>query len=232
MTTILDRPRSRTAGGTALSGTLPQVNLLPPEVRVARGLRATKRWLAIGIVVVVAFAAGGYGIALVDAASAESELVQAQDDTARLQAEQSKYAEVPQVLSALSNAQLARALGMGQDVQWKSYVDAMTAVLPEHVNVDTLLVALTPASSSAPAATTPLQTPSVGQITFTARALAVPDTAAWIDALNSVPGFAGTTITSAAVTEDENGAYYQVSGTVQITEAAFSHRFDPKDGEG
>ena len=67
--------------------------------------------------------------------------------------------------------------------------------------------------------TDPLQAPSVGQLAFTARSLTVPDTAAWIDALNAIPGFARRVGVSAAVVEDDTGTYYTVSATVQLTDA-------------
>ncbi|MEZ0449650.1 fimbrial assembly protein [Cellulomonas sp. ICMP 17802] len=232
MTTLIERPRSRSGGGSALSGTLPQVNLLPPEVRAARGLRATKRWLVISLIVTVVACVGGFGLALISGASAAGELVDAQDATARLQAEEAKYAEVPQVLGALNEAERGRTLGMSTDVDWKKYIDALAAVLPANVSIDTMnVVQATPMTPAAPPADS-LQGPSIGQIQYSARTSTIPDTAAWIDALNSVPGFADAWVSSTAITEDEHGIYYQVTGTVQVTDAAYTHRFDATDGEG
>lgn len=227
MSPVLERSRTKKpSAATALSGTLPQVNLLPPEVRAARGLRATKRWLAISLVVTLVVCIGAYGLALVSHSSAQSELTRAQDETVRLQQEQAKYAEVPQVLNALAQAQAARTIGMSTEIQWKSYVDAIAAVLPENVSIDTLTVVGGSPFAAAPAPADPLQGPSVGQIQFTVRASTVPDTAAWIDALNSVPGFSDAWFSAASVTEDDSGVFYNISSTVQVTTAAYSHRFD------
>ncbi len=215
-----------------LSGSLPQVNLLPPEVRAARGLRKTKQWLVISLVVTLLVAVGVFGLALISSATATSELVQAQEETARLQLEQTKYAEVPQVLGVLEQTKSARELGMSTEVQWKPYLDAVAAVLPANVNIDTFQV--TGATPMVPPAASgnPLQEPSVATIQFSARASTVPDSAAWIDALNSVPGFADAWLSAAAVTEDETGIYYTVSGSVQVSELAYSNRFDATEGEG
>lgn len=229
MSTVLERPRTRSGAGTALSGGLPQVNLLPPEVRAARGLRTTKRWLVIGLGVTVAVCAGVYGLAVLDRVSAGSELTQAQDRTSALQAEQTKYVEVPLVLGALSTAQLAKQLGMSSDVDWKGYTDAITAVLPANVSVDNL--SATVATAATPPAA-PTGAASVGQIGFTVRSSVIPDTAAWIDALNAVPGLTEAWASSITIVEDESGIYYQVASTVQLTEAAFSHTYDLTDGEG
>ena len=51
-------------------------------------------------------------------------------------------------------------------------------------------------------------------------------------ALNSVPGFRDAWVSSATVTEDETGIYYTVAATVQVTDGAYSHRFDATEGEG
>jgi len=232
MTTVLDRPKGRSHAGTALSGTLPQVNLLPPEVRAARGLRTTKRWLVISLILTVVLCIGAFGLALISGATAATELADAQAETTRLQQEQAKYGEVPVVLGALANAKAARMVGMSTDVQWRSYVDAVAAVLPANVSFDSITVSVATPTTGAPAPTNPLQKPSVGQIQFTARTTTVPDTAAWIDALNSVTGFSDAWAASLSITEDESGIYYTVAGTVQVTDAAYTHRFDATEGEG
>lgn len=232
MSTLLVKPRATRSGGTTLGATLPQVNLLPPEVRVARGLRTTKRWLGISLVLVVVACVGVYGMSLLSAASAAGELVEAQDETLRLQNEQAKYAEVPQVLGALERTEQGITFGMSTDVEWKPYVDAVAAVLPPNVSIDSLMLTFaTPMTAAAPASD-PLQTAGVGQIQFTVRSAQMPDTAAWVDALNSVPGFADSWVSSATVTEDEGGAYFTVAGTVQVLDTALSHKFDTFGEEG
>lgn len=232
MTTLLERPKGRPSAGTALSGTLPQVNLLPPEIRAARGLRATKRWLVMSLVLVVVLCIGAFGLALISGAQAATELAEAQAETTRLQEAQAQYAEVPVVLAALDGATSARATGMATDVQWKSYIDAIAAVLPANVSFDTLTVNVATPMTGAPAPTDPLQQPSVGQIQFTARTSTMPDVSAWIDALNSVPGLGDAWASSATITEDESGIYYTVASTVQVKDTAYSHRFDAIEGEG
>lgn len=232
MSTVLERPKTRSGAGTVLGGSLAQVNLLPPEVRAARGLKKTKQWLLISLVVTVLLAVGGWGLALISSVTAATELVQAQDETTRLQTEQAKYADVPKVLGALEQTKSSRTVGMSTEVQWKPYLDALTAVLPPNVSIDNFQY--TGATPVVPPTTpsNPLQDPSVGQILFTARASVVPDTSAWIDAMNSVPGFADSFVTGATLTEDESGIYYNMSGSVQVSDLAYSHRFDATEGEG
>ena len=51
MSTTVDAPRQGAQGpDVGARHGLPQVNLLPPEVRAARALAVVKRWLAVGLV--------------------------------------------------------------------------------------------------------------------------------------------------------------------------------------
>lgn len=209
----------------------PQVNLLPPEVRAARTLRVVKRWLGISLVFVVVLLAGVFGLSLLRLGIAETELAAAQADTATLQNEEKKYAEVPAVLTALEAAETVRELGMSTEVSWKPYLDAVTAVLPAEVSLKT--ITYTGATPETPAATpaSPLLKPSVGVLQFSGRSLTLPDTAAMIDALNSVPGFSDAWVTAAAITEADGTVFYEVESSVQVTDVAYAHRFVVTDEE-
>lgn len=227
MTALADHPKLKRSGSSSLLGGLPQVNLLPSEVRAQRALTVLKRWLAVLLVVVLAACAAVFAVAKLAEAAANNDLTTAKARTTQLQAEEAKYAEVPRVLTALANATAARKLGMSTDIAWASYYAAITAVLPANVSIDSLTVTSSTPMTPPATATSPLQTASVGQIQFTGRATTVPNTAAWIDALNGVPGFANAWASTATVSETpSHTVYYNVSMTVQVTSAAYTHRFD------
>ncbi len=221
------------ASGPGLGVTmLPQVNLLPPEVRAARGLVHTKRWLAVTVGVVLILVALVYVFAALTRASVQNELTKEQEQTARLQTEMAKYAEVPQVLNNLDRIERARSLGTSTEIMWKGYLDAITAVLPANVSLDTFAVtAATPWTAPSPNQD-PLSPPSVGTITFTARTSTLPDNAAWLDALATIPNLANPTFASAAIMAQEGDPYYIVSTTVQIQAGAFAQRFPETTPEG
>lgn len=230
MTAVMDRPKPKNAGPTLIGVSLPQVNLLPPEIRAKRGLTTLKRWLGVSLVAVVAVCVMAYGASLLSSAAAQADLVTAQNDTARLQKDQAKYAEVPKVLGALSTATRARELGMSTEVQWKSYLDAVAAVLPANVSIDSFAVAGATPMSAPAGPPSVLAGPSVGQIQFVARVATLPDSAAWIDALNSVPGFSDAWVSSQSITETDATVYYTVSSTVQVTDVAYAKRFAATEG--
>ena len=221
------------AGRVGKVGGLPQVNLLPPEVRAARGLKVVRRWLLAGLVLVAVLLAGGYFLSLTARAEAELERVEAQEETAALQAEQAKYAEVPALLAALDNGITARQVGMSTEVDWRPYVDAMTAVLPANVSIESIMMSgATPVLLPAPAES-PLFDQSVGQLTITGRAVALPDSVALIDALNSIPGFADAWVSASVRSEVDGALFYAVTASVRVLDSAYTNRFAaPTEEEG
>jgi hypothetical protein len=206
-------------------GGLPQVNLLPPEVRAARGLKVVRRWLLVGLVLVAITLAGGYFLSVLERTAAEVERDEARAETVQLQAEQERYSEVPVVLNALSDVQLARQVGMLTEISWKPYIDAITSVLPAGVSLDTINMNGATPVLLASAPESPLFGPSVAQINFTGRSLTIPDTAALIDALNSVPGFVDAWATSSVRADEEGTMYYAVSASVRVEASAYALRF-------
>ncbi|PVU81098.1 fimbrial assembly protein [Cellulomonas sp. WB94] len=230
MTAVMDRSKPKNAGPTLIGVSLPQVNLLPPEVRAKRGLKVLKRWLGVSLLATLVLCVLAYGVSLMSAAAAQSDLVTAQDETARLQKEQQQYAEVPLVLNALANAKAARTLGMSTEVQWKNYLDAITAVMPAGVSLETITVTGATPMTAAAAPGSVLQSASVGQIQFSGRIDTLPDTAAWIDALNAVPGFSDAWVSTTAIGETNKVVYYTVNSTVQVTDVAYAKRFAAAEG--
>ena len=229
MTTVAERPRARGASGLVQGQ--PQVNLLPPEVRAARGLKSLKRVLAMALVLVVLLCAASWVFARNDKSNAADGLTKAQDKTTQLKAEEKKYAQVPQVLGLLDSTTKARAVGMSTEVLWSPYYQAIAAVLPAGVSFDSFQVTEAAPTTAAPAAASPLQAASVGQIQFTARAKTLPDTAAWIDALNAIPGLGDAWLTTAAVQGDTPAdTFYNIAVTVQVRQSAYAHRFDQSTG--
>lgn len=211
---------------------LPQVNLLPPEVRKARALVAAKRWMVLALGAVVLLLVAGYGWAVLMRGAAQGRLDDAAARTVTLQTEEAKYAEVPQVLGALSQAEQARQAGMASEILWKPYLDAITTVLPTGVSIDSFTLTGPSPVDAATVAADPLAVAGIGSVTFEARSLTVPNTADWVDALAAVPGFASPWVSSTATAEEEGTTYYTVSMTVQLTDATLAGRFAATDGEG
>ncbi|NMR20165.1 fimbrial assembly protein [Cellulomonas fimi] len=232
MTFTLERgARTATPKNMSLGQGLPQVNLLPPEVRAARALSGTKRRLALVLVVVFLLVAVAYAGALMQAGAAKGELTKAQEQTAELTAQQAQYAEVPVVLGRLDELESARELGFSTEIPWSPYVKAVLATMPEGVLLSNINVTSATPMLAPAAPLDPLQAPSVSRVDFMARSTTLVASGAWIDALNSIPGFADAWVSSVAVAEDETyGPHYEVTASVQVDESAYTNRFVIEEG--
>ncbi|MGV8967941.1 MAG: PilN domain-containing protein [Cellulomonas sp.] len=227
--TMTSNPSAPPLGFTLTTG-WPQVDLLPPEVRAGRKLRHTKRILLLVVAGILLASLLGYVATLFAAASAQSDLDDVILDTARLQSQQSKYAEVPQVLGDITSIEGARTAGTSTEILWKPYFDALRAVTPAGVSIDDLSVTTaTPLMAAAPAIS-PLAGASIGQIVFTAKSLTVPDTSAWLDALDAVPGLGDPWFSSSTLTETEGVVYWSISATVEVNDLALANRFAVEKG--
>ncbi|WP_454048524.1 PilN domain-containing protein [Cellulomonas sp. Marseille-Q8402] len=203
----------------------PQVDLLPQEIRDARRLRATQKRLGVLLLVIVLLALAGYAGSLFLAAQARADLAEAQAETQRLQGEQAKYAEVPLTLGQIAEVEGAMQVGTSTEVLWAPYLSALQAVTPAGVTYDSVITDAGSPMAPWAGSASELQLLAVGQITFTARAASLPDTAAWTDALSTVPGFSNPWFTTATLSDEDGAVFFQVSGTVDIVSSAYANRF-------
>ena len=207
---------------------LPQVNLLPPEIRAKRAAGVAKRWLAIAVLTALAVVALGTLFAMQLRGTAEDDLAKAQIATEDLLAEQMTYAEVTPMLAALANQRLARSLMYSTEVEWADYLTAFEAVMPPSTSIATAAVTrIDPGTTLGP-----LTEPAIAVLTFTGATATVPDQIAWVDALNSLTGFTDARVTVSSVAGDETVRVYEYTAEVRVTLAAASPRFATiMDGE-
>lgn len=208
---------------------VPQVNLLPPEIRASRSLAQLKRVLLLLLVLVVALVGAGFFWATLQVSSAQDELAAEEAETARLLEAQQEYAEVPLVLADLEAAKDARIVGMSTEVLWADTLVAFALTAPAGASFEEIaMVGDTPTTWAAPPAN-PLVDRGVATITFVGRSATFVDVSAWMTALESVPGLTDAYVTSVAIQEEDVdgtlSSYYQVSGSVNVTEAAHAQRF-------
>ncbi|UZN05165.1 fimbrial assembly protein [Cellulomonas sp. S1-8] len=225
MSTVLSRPLAAKKSRATGFPSVPQVNLLPPEYGARQALSQMKRRLLFVLVVVLAAAVVAYGVALTSLTSARGDQARAEGETTRLLQAQQQYAEVPQVLGQLTRAQDAQALGMSTEILWAPYLRAIGAVMPEGVLLSQFaMTGATPMLAPAPPSNV-LQEPTVAGVAFEAISDELVDTAAWVDALNAMPGFHGALVSSASADEYNDQPVYRYTSTVRVTEAAYADRF-------
>jgi Tfp pilus assembly protein PilN len=205
---------------------VPKVNLLPPEIVEKR--QFARRQKALAVVVVATIAAAGAATYLVEGqvASAQDELTAEQARTSTLQAEKSKYDEVPRVLAQVDAAKAARETAMGTDVPWYRFMNDVALSTPRSVWLTNLTVTVPPSGAAAPSTVDPLAPAGVGTLTVTGDASDFPTVAAWLEGLDQVAGVDGTAISQAAGGKDKPTVAFTSSGS--ITPDALSHRYDRK----
>jgi Tfp pilus assembly protein PilN len=218
-------PAALAASAALAAPAMPQVNLLPTEVRQARALGVVKRWL-VASVGVTALAVGTVAaVAQLSQQDAASQLAQADAEAAGLLAEQRPYTEVTAVRAELESVRAARGYALGGEILWSDYLGAFEAVAPAGVKIHTLDYAGATPVTAAPTSGDPSVAPGVGTLTFTAQATSLTDTADWADALDAVPGFADVRMTTTTLA-DVATVRYEFTGTIQVEAAALAHRFD------
>lgn len=197
---------------------LPQVNLLPPEVRSARSVRKVKGWLVISIGLSLLVVAAGYLLGTMEKGRANDELEAARRDTDTLLAEQLQYAEVPKVLQALADAEMASGLALAGEVRWDEYLGAIDAIIGPNVSMETLAVQQVLPTEEA----VPLDPPAIAVLTFSGRATSVPDGPALADALDALPGLDGARVEVVGIAGVGPVRWWDVTITVRVTQEALT----------
>lgn len=232
MTSTVARPaEARFVPGSIGAPPLPQVNLLPPEVRSRRALGRTKARLAVGLALLLLGLAVAYVFASFAKSQAATDLADAQDEAQRLVSRQAEFSEVPLVKGQIGFAEQALQLAMANEVLWPKYLLAIQAVQPPEVSLAQLTTEMPGPSGAWIPSASPLDGPSVGSIGFTAQARTLPDLAAWMDALDGIAGFNDVTLSTATMTDDEGVVSYEISASIQVDESAFEGRFSVTEAE-
>ena len=216
--------------GTAKTGSLAVVNLLPPEIYEAAKFRRLQFALAgcgVAAVAVAGFMAyqAHHGVA-----DAQQQLTQAQNQQTSLQSQRTGLQSVQDVYNqvAAKNAMLTRA--MGGEVRWSTYLSDISLRVPSNVWLTNMTATETGASGTATGAATPtsaapvLQT-GIGTVQFSGVAFSHDDVATWLDALAKEKGFTNVYFTSS--TKGVIGPRPVVNFVSQVTlsQAALSGRF-------
>lgn len=209
----------------------PQVNLLPPEVRAKRSLGRVKAWLAVTLLAVLLISAAAVvGSMFVERAALE-ELAVKEAEVARLQAEQTKYAEVPRIKGVIAATQEALDVTTATEVLWPGLLGSIQATLPENVRLLTLATTLPGPGAPETPSGNPLDPESIGFIGFTARAAVLPDMAQWMDQLATIPGVTGVAFETADFAADEEVYGYDITVNIQLDRTILAHQPEIEEAE-
>lgn len=211
---------------TLVLGAEPRVDLLPPEVYAQRKAKGTRRALllgVVGVVLIVLLATAGAGFLAIQA---QSSLVDAQNQTSSLLAQQTKLMKVRTVQNQIKLVEAAQQVGSSTEIDWKSYLDSVQSALPPTVGITTVTVDSASPLATYAQPTTPLLGARVATVTFTATSPTLPEIPPLLTSLTALPGAADASLNS--LTLDTTKNVYTVTVTMHVNDSAFAKRFATK----
>jgi Tfp pilus assembly protein PilN len=237
MSLDVDIPAARTAAPLTRVAwaPIPQVNLLPPEIVIARSFRRLQRQLAGVVGGVLLLGAVGGAWAQSGVLAAESSLTETQAATTQLQQQKAKFAEVPKALAELDAARGAREGALGNDILWYRFLGDLAVNTPANTNLSSVTITMNgSAAAGATGAGSTAQAAGLGQVIVNGNAARFKDVAEWLDAVTLVHGLSDSSLQSAAESDSTSAADMatpvKYSGSALVTTAALSHRYDRKAG--
>jgi Tfp pilus assembly protein PilN len=215
--------------GTAKTGTLAVVNLLPPEIHEAAKFRRLQFALAgVGLGAVAVVGALAYQ-AHHSVSAANDQLAQAQAQQTSLQSQRNGLQSVRDVYDqvAAKKAMLSRA--MGNEVRWSYYLTDLSLRVPSNVWLTNMT-----ATESVPGATgtapppsgaSPVLATGIGTVQFSGVAFTHDDVATWLDALAKEKGFTNVYFSSSTKGTIGPRSVVNFVSQVSLTQAALSGRY-------
>ena len=210
--------------------TLPQVNLLPPEIGQARRFRQVQAGLAGAVLASLVVAAGFVVAANGQVSTAHDDLNADKAQTTQLQAKTADYAEVPLVFGQVEAARAQLGQAMGQEIRWSYFLNDLSLKIPRHVWLDSMTVTTTaPGTAAAPVAGQ-YAAVGIGTVEFDGEAYGHNDVAAWLNALARQKGYTQPYFTDSTVEALGTGHTVKFSSQVTVTDDALSGRYTQKAG--
>ena len=206
-------------------GSLPRVNLLPPEIEERRRFRRVQYGLGGAALASVAVLGVLYAGAVGSARDAQAELREATAAGQAVQAEQAKYADVAAVYARAEAAELMLTQAMGEEVRYSTHLEQLARTVPDKVWLKNVAFTQTPAAP-APGDTTP----SIGTVTFTGVGYRHDDVATWLETLAAHKGYAKPYLTSSTEALIGERVTVDFVTTVVLTPDSLSRRYTAANG--
>jgi hypothetical protein len=224
----------------------PRVNLMPEAVAAEARVHRAKMSLVAAVVASLAVVGGLYAMAHSSVNAAQDQLDAATAQSAVLNAELTKYADVPKVQAQLGSTKAQVAQALGADVRWSILLNNLSLTLPAGTALVSFQGQVSPTVAGTGAAATPaapaagttftsvLGHPGIGTINYVGEALGYPQVAAFLDAQAKQNSLMDSYVNNVAVNTETTGAGagkgLEFKSVATVTDKALSHRYDLKAG--
>lgn len=219
-------------GSSTTTGTMPRVNLLPPEIAEKAALRRSQVAMvgvglaAVAVVGVMYMQAS----AKVNDATADKEVALATG--AQLQGDLRKLQNVRDVYAQVDSARATLSAAMATEILWSSYLHDMTLTIPENVWLRKMTATVPNAMGGAApgagvnTATGAVLDSGVGRISIEGSGLVHNDVAAWLESLAKQKGYIHPYFTLS----DKNvlkgtPSHVKFTSSVNLSPAALANRY-------
>ncbi len=234
MATTLKPPMPAASAGRAPRVPPTAANLLPVEIIESRRLRKVRRIVLSALVAFALLLGAWFGQARYQTSEARQSLSVAQSDVQRLTRQQQAFATVVAVQAESQAIRKQLAVLLANDLRWARLFSSLRKAAPADVRITaaygSLASGATGAASGGGAAVPQLPGASgeklIGTFTVTGSGATKPAVAAYVDALETVPGLANPLLGDA---NEQDGAV-QFTVQLDITNAALGGRYTPKSG--
>lgn len=206
-------------------GTLPRVNLLPPEIGEARRFRRIQYGLGGGLALSAAVVALLYVAAVGSVSDATAELDAASAQNGALQSSAAEYADVTAVYARAAAAEAMLTQAMGEEVQYSQLLSDLSLTVPENVWLKNLTFSQTPA----PAAFGQPE-PGIGTLTVTGVGFSHEDVAVWLESLAGQNGYTNPSFSSATEALIGERTVVEFASTATLTPEALSGKYTKPAG--
>ena len=213
---------------STMPGWCTAADLIPPELVNARRLTTLRKYMAVGLVVLLAVCAGGYYLAARDNSVAASDLASVQDRTLQLQYEGRSYSGVVQMQGSVALVQSQIAQVMAGDVDLVALMGRLQSSLPSTMTIGQESIVISPAgvvgNAAASAGLDTSGLPRIGSITLSGTGRTLDDLSDYIDRLRTITGLVD--IAPVSNIKSTTGAGTEYNLQIGLTNALLSHRFD------
>lgn len=216
----LRQPVELRRGSRQTIGGVPQVSLLPSEVRQA-GAAATQRRKLIALVAVFAVAgAAAVAVANHSATTAQARLAATTQQAQILSAQVAKFGDVRDLESRIAVGRAGVTVGSSTMIDWNAQIDAIESEMPSGYTVTDISANGATPFAAYPQGLNLLEPTRVATIQLTVTSPTVGDEfSKWYRSLRDIPAYADATATTVY---DTSTSLWSIDLTVHLTPKAVS----------